>query len=124
LAEGIPARAIAVLTAAPESLAKLAKVVDDVAPKIVHNPGEDGVLIANLFKAKGLEFRAVAVTHLNGTHLPKAETLLIADESVRKARVSEERALLYVAMTRARDQLAVFYTGAPSHFLVETGLVE
>ncbi|MCF0143197.1 MAG: ATP-dependent helicase [Parasporobacterium sp.] len=62
----------------------------------------DGVNIMTMHASKGLEFDIVFLPELNSTVIPhaKAET---------KEDMEEERRLLYVAMTRAREKLYMSY---------------
>ena len=65
-----------------------------------HAPVADGVTLATLHAAKGLEWDAVFVTGAQDGTLPFSH----ADTP---AEVEEERRLLYVGMTRARAHLAI-----------------
>lgn len=87
-----------------------------------YDPRADAVTVATLHAAKGLEFRVVFVAGLEEGLLPFAR----AGETDRE----EERRLLYVGMTRAREALFLLYarerflygetrTPAPSPFLAE-----
>lgn len=68
--------------------------------------------------AKGLEFRAVVVMACDDGILPLEERLAAAgDESDLEEIFNTERHLLYVACTRARDQLLVTAAGEASEFL-------
>lgn len=60
--------------------------------------GADAVVLATFHQAKGLEWRAVAVVGLEEGTMPIAYA---ADDAAR----AEERRLLYVALTRAEEQL-------------------
>jgi DNA helicase-2/ATP-dependent DNA helicase PcrA len=84
-------------------------------------PTPDGVTVATLHAAKGLEWPVVFVVGCAEGSLP----IVYADTS---ARVAEERRLFYVGLTRARDLLVVTWAltrgGAgrprsPSRFLAE-----
>ena len=74
-----------------------------------------GVHLLTLHGAKGLEFEAVFLPRLHERELPirQAKT---DDE------VAEERRLLYVGMTRAKQHLALTWSGRPSRFLGELGV--
>jgi superfamily I DNA/RNA helicase len=69
-----------------------------------------------LHRAKGLEFRAIAVVGANDDTIPYAHALP-TDETDARAFLDQERCLLYVACSRARERLAVTWAGAPSRFL-------
>ncbi len=64
--------------------------------------GEDAVIFATIHAAKGLEFSQVFLPDVNDGILPFRKATLEAD-------LEEERRLLYVAMTRAKEQLHIFY---------------
>jgi len=74
-----------------------------------------GVHLLTLHGAKGLEFEAVFVVHVEEKELPirQAKT---------PAAVVEERRLLYVGLTRAKRALHVTWTRSPSRFLTELGV--
>ncbi|HSK53896.1 MAG TPA: ATP-dependent DNA helicase UvrD2 [Jiangellales bacterium] len=106
-----------------ESLAALVALAGDVAARVPeaglaevvvelearaaaqHAPVADGVTLASLHSAKGLEWDAVFVVGCHEGTLPLsyAET---------PAEVEEERRLLYVGVTRAREHLAVTWSSA------------
>ena len=68
---------------------------------------------------KGLEFRCVAVIDVSSSELPNQHALTpVNDDPVQhESDVMRERCLLYVACTRARDDLWVAWSGKPSPFL-------
>jgi DNA helicase-2/ATP-dependent DNA helicase PcrA len=66
-------------------------------------------------RAKGLEFDAVFLPRLQDRELPSK---FARSEHER----AEERRLLYVGMTRAREHLTITWSGKPSPFLRELGL--
>ena len=74
-----------------------------------------GVHLLTLHGAKGLEFEAVFVAHVEARELP-------ARQAKTDAAVTEERRLLYVGLTRARRHLWVTWAGRPSPFLAELGV--
>ncbi|WP_338702288.1 UvrD-helicase domain-containing protein [Streptomyces sp. Q6] len=107
-------RAIAHLTAAGVPAMKLrADTTGDV----------DRVRIGTMHSFKGLEFRCVAVIGIDADALPfdKAVTPAEVDRLQHEADLMAERCLLFVACTRARDELYLSWTGRPSRFLVEAG---
>jgi hypothetical protein len=78
--------------------------------------------ICTMHLAKGLEFRAVAVMACDDEVIPLQERIeAVADESDLEDVYSTERQLLYVACTRARDQLLVTSTEPASEFLGDMG---
>ena len=108
-----------------ESLAALVSLADDVValdprahlPELVaeldqraaaqHAPTVQGVTLASLHAAKGLEWDAVFLVGLTDVTVPiqRANT---ADQ------IAEERRLLYVGMTRARERLGLSWALARS----------
>jgi DNA helicase II / ATP-dependent DNA helicase PcrA len=108
-----------------ESVAALARLADDLAAArpeadlrdfvaelderadAQHAPTVDGVTLASLHSAKGLEWDAVFVVGVNEGMLPisYAET---------PDQIEEERRLLYVAITRARHEISVTWSLARS----------
>jgi len=74
--------------------------------------------ISTMHLAKGLEFRAVVVMACDDDVLPlQARLEAVADEAELEDVYNTERHLLYVACTRARDQLMVSGTVPASEFL-------
>jgi DNA helicase-2/ATP-dependent DNA helicase PcrA len=69
-----------------------------------HAPTVQGVTLASMHAAKGLEWDAVFVVGLVDGVLPIAQSLSRPDA------VEEERRLLYVAVTRAREQLTLSWS--------------
>ncbi|MBV6695888.1 UvrD-helicase domain-containing protein [Kitasatospora aureofaciens] len=86
-------------------------------------PDTDGVRVATMHAMKGLEFRAVAVFGVNANAVPFAREITPAevDESQHETDMLRERCLLFVACTRAREALAVSWSGSPSGFLPSRG---
>lgn len=70
-----------------------------------HAPVADAVTLATIHSAKGLEWDAVFVA---GMH----EKMMPISQAQTPAEIEEERRLLYVAMTRARDELTVSWATA------------
>lgn len=74
--------------------------------------------ILTMHRAKGLEFRRVILAGLNASAFsttPRGAANLPAEE--REDAAQRERLLLYVAATRARDELVVTWSGTPSAIL-------
>lgn len=80
--------------------------------------GPAGISVSTMHGAKGLEFRAVAVVSLSDQALPSSKRLAeLSDPRDLEDFIAQERHLLYVAATRARDWLLMTYVGEPSRFL-------
>jgi DNA helicase-2/ATP-dependent DNA helicase PcrA len=72
-----------------------------------HAPTVQGVTLASLHSAKGLEWDAVFLVGLTDTTLP-------IQHATTPAQIAEERRLLYVGITRARERLALSWALARS----------
>ncbi len=78
----------------------------------------DQVSISTMHHAKGLEFRAVAVMACDDEIIPLQERIeTVGDDADLQEVYDTERHLLYVACTRARDQLLVTSVEPASEFL-------
>jgi DNA helicase-2/ATP-dependent DNA helicase PcrA len=75
--------------------------------EVQHAPVADGVTLATLHAAKGLEWGTVFLVGLHEGALP----IVYAETA---AQLAEERRLLYVGMTRARDVLHLSWSTARS----------
>lgn len=81
----------------------------------------DYVSLGTMHAAKGLEFRAVIVMACEEKELPASYALNgTVDEAGRAEALEMERQLLYVAATRAREELLITHAGPPSPFLATT----
>lgn len=76
-----------------------------------------GVRLATMHRVKGLEFDCVVIASVNEEFLPLATAIPDNDGPARTAAEVAERALLYVAATRAKKELVLLSFGAPSPFL-------
>jgi hypothetical protein len=85
-------------------------------------PGNDdrGICVGSMHGMKGLEFRVVAMVDVSASSVPPtiAVTSATEDEVAHRQDLQRERCLLYVAATRAREQLRVSWSGGPSKLLV------
>ena len=70
-----------------------------------------------MHRAKGMEFARVLLFGLGDKTLPNVNILKQLAEAERPDALLRERSLLYVAATRARDELAVSWSGEPSVLL-------
>lgn len=83
---------------------------------------EERVSLGTMHRAKGLEFRAVAVVGCEEAFLPLPAALKDATDALeREETVDRERRLYYVACTRARERLFVTWTGKRSPLVHEEG---
>lgn len=86
----------------------------------------EAVRVATMHRVKGLEFRCVIIASVEQGEMPlKLPSSRLPDESARLDHLETQRRLLYVAATRARDELVVTGAGKPSELLrsYEVGLV-
>lgn len=84
----------------------------------------EGVSLMTMHSSKGLEFKVVYILDANEGVTPHHKAVLDAD-------LEEERRMFYVAMTRAKDRLHIFYVNERFHkkqtvsrFVEETGLLD
>jgi len=76
----------------------------------------DGVRLATMHRIKGLEFPCVLIAGVEAGMMPY-ELKSYADETARQDHLDTEKRLMFVAATRARDELVVTGFGAKSEFL-------
>ncbi|WP_157556703.1 UvrD-helicase domain-containing protein [Nocardia acidivorans] len=76
----------------------------------------DCVRVMTMHRAKGLEFRAVILAQLGADSFPPPYLRGLA-EYERRQEETKLRCLLYVAGSRAREGLGVYWTGVPSELL-------
>ncbi len=90
------------------------------AVSLAKRAAKDGeVAVATMHRMKGLEFRCVAVVDVNQKHVPApaAVTAATDDQRLHDLDIQRERCLLFVACTRARENLMVSWHGKPSPLL-------
>ena len=79
---------------------------------------DHAVRLATMHRVKGLEFDRVIMASVNDGMVPLPTALRgKADDGARDWAETEERALVYVAATRARKELLVLGHGVPSSFV-------
>ncbi|MGI5144315.1 UvrD-helicase domain-containing protein [Streptomyces sp. CA-106110] len=92
--------------------------------RVRDNPGPtvDGVRLATMHAMKGLEFRCVAVLGATEGAVPFAREVTPAsvDALQHDSDLLRERCLLFVACTRAREALAVSWSGTASPFVPQS----
>ena len=79
----------------------------------VKGESENSVKLMTIHMAKGLEFNEVYLVGAMDGILPHERSLTSRDD------IEEERRLMYVAMTRAKNRLNISFYGSPSRFLYE-----
>ena len=124
-AEGVTPGEMAVFVRSEEQLerAKAAVTATGMPMRVLDDKVETQstqVTISTMHLAKGLEFRVVAVMACDDEVIPLQSRIeSIADTADLEEVYLTERHLLYVACTRARDQLLITSSGPPSEFLAD-----
>lgn len=113
---GVAARANWLVDAAVDAL-KAASI--PAQPLAATETPDDAVAVGTMHRMKGLEFRCLAVVGVGEQHVPPASAITPAgeDEATHRQDIQRERCLLFVACTRAREQLAVSWHGERSTLL-------
>ncbi|MDE2906374.1 MAG: DNA helicase, partial [Acidobacteriota bacterium] len=76
------------------------------------------VRLATMHRVKGLEFDRVVMASVNADLVPLPAAVNARGDAVeRESAETEERALVYVAATRAKRELLVLSFGTPSRLL-------
>ncbi|MEG2440231.1 MAG: ATP-dependent helicase [Acetivibrio sp.] len=83
-----------------EHIESYGKALKEQAEKNREN--QEGVVLSTMHSAKGLEYRNVFIPDTNETVIPHRKAAIQADEE-------EERRMFYVAMTRAKEHLHIYY---------------
>jgi superfamily I DNA/RNA helicase/mRNA-degrading endonuclease RelE of RelBE toxin-antitoxin system len=81
--------------------------------------GEEGVHIGTMFRFKGLEYQRMIIAGVSEGLVPRTEVIQMrrTDALRHRRELQRARSLLFVAATRSRDSLAIFWHGTPSRFL-------
>ena len=67
--------------------------------------GKEGVILTTIHQAKGLESKKVFILDVSWYKFPNTRAITAGEEAI-----EEERRCLYVALTRAKDQLYIYRT--------------
>lgn len=81
------------------------------------NVPEGKPVVMTMHRAKGMEFARVLLFGTDASSLPAPFLLAGLTDVDREDALRREKSLLYVAASRARDELVVIWTGAPSELL-------
>ena len=115
---------IAVLCASNRNVDRVAQRLKeaDIDTRVLGSGYDDrknaGVRVATMYRAKGLEFFAVAIPFMSDTVFPSLKMLRNAvDDADREDIVIQSRSLLHVAATRAKKALRVSWSGEPSEIM-------
>lgn len=75
------------------------------------------VAVLTMHRAKGMEFSRVVLAGIGKNSIPSAASVKSVPEEERADALQRERSLLYVASSRARDELVVTWVGEQSDLL-------
>lgn len=78
-------------------------------------------VVMTMHRAKGMEFARVLIFGVDSTALPAPFALKNVADADKADILQREKSLLYVAATRARDELVLLWAGDPSELLLATG---
>lgn len=84
--------------------------IDRVKSELVdnkNNKNTDGVIFTTMHSAKGLEFKNVYIIGANEGTIPHEKSYEIEDDEKKIEQIEEERRLMYVAITRAEENLYI-----------------
>ena len=84
--------------------------IERVKSEIVDNKNNketDGVIFTTMHSAKGLEFKNVYIIGANEGTIPHEISYEIDDEEKKNDQIEEERRLMYVAITRAEENICI-----------------
>ncbi len=95
----------------------ISRVVDALAEHGITATAANNVSVMTMHNAKGLEFSHVVLMGVNNSSLPLDYLLDELNEPEQQDFLQRERALLYVAASRARDQLLITLSGKASDLL-------
>jgi superfamily I DNA/RNA helicase len=74
-------------------------------------------VVMTMHRAKGMEFARVLIFGMDSSALPAPFALKNVPDADKADIIQRERSLLYVAATRARDELVILWAGEPSDLL-------
>jgi superfamily I DNA/RNA helicase len=124
--QGINHRAIAIFARTGKLLDPIRKALEDNSvpyfdlSKAEKGETAEGVNLGTMHRAKGLEFKVVFAIGCSKANLPlKSASVKIKDSVDQQDFLEREKNLLYVAITRARDEAFVLWSGNPSRFIAD-----
>ncbi|WP_036508082.1 3'-5' exonuclease, partial [Nocardia aobensis] len=121
LDEGTEPETIAVLTRGQNERTQFVRALGErgiEARALDDNPATTGhVQVLTMHRSKGMEFSRVILAGVDDAHVPSQAALRTVPEEERAEAELRERSLLYVAASRARDELVVTWSGQASALL-------
>jgi len=122
--DGLDPETIAVLTRSQDDRARFVRALGErsvEARALDNNPPTPGfVQVLTMHRSKGMEFSRVILASVDDAHVPSAASLRAVAPEDRDEAMLRERSLLYVASSRARDELIVTWSGKRSELLGKT----
>lgn len=119
--DGVEKSTIAVLTRGQNDRSQFVRALGERgvdARALDNNPATSGyVQVLTMHRSKGMEFSRVVLAGVDAGHVPSAATLRSVPEEEQGEALLRERSLLYVAASRARDELVVTWSGKKSELL-------
>lgn len=122
-ADGVEPSAIAVVARTGQTVRRMARELATHGIRTTElndpEPAPDAVRVGTMHGMKGLEFRCVAIVGAGRGSLPLPQAVTpAAEDPVRHALdLQQERCLLFVACTRARERLRVSWSGTASELV-------
>jgi mRNA-degrading endonuclease RelE of RelBE toxin-antitoxin system len=124
LGQGLQPREIAVFARVGSHLESIQRTLDaaGIAAQLLSRDDDsdqpDGIRLGTMHRAKGLEFKVVFAYDCSEGIVPHMATLRrYKDPADYDAARAREQQLLYVTLTRARDEAFITWAGLPSPFL-------
>lgn len=116
LASGVAPESVAVLARTVQVVNRVSAALDDEnVPNVSASQGESAgkgkVSVMTMHSAKGMEFERVVVMGVSASDLSSMAGLNRLPDSESEDALLRERSLLYVAASRARDELVVTWSG-------------
>lgn len=122
--QGVAAQDIGIFARTNDLLAPYEKALKAKRIEIRHLKKESagppilGVNLGSMHRAKGLEFKIVFVVDASRDYLPLPFALRgLKDPADKQDAIDKERHLLYVSITRARDEVYISWVGKSCEFL-------
>ncbi|MBY4571127.1 DNA helicase UvrD [Gordonia sihwensis] len=121
VADGVDPSSVAVLTRSEAARDQFVRALGErgVPARALENKSisSEHVRVLTMHRSKGMEFSRVVLAGIDDAHVPSAATLKSVPDEERAEALLRERSLLYVAASRARDELVVTWSGARSGLL-------
>ncbi|WP_137726481.1 3'-5' exonuclease [Prescottella subtropica] len=121
IGEGIEPSSIAVLARSETVRDQFVRALGErgVTARALENKPISGdyVQVLTMHRSKGMEFSRVVLASVDDAHVPSSASLKSVPDEEQTEALLRERSLLYVAASRARDELVVTWSGKRSELL-------